>query len=125
MNFGDYAAQKGLCEDLDEGKFSYPVVYCLAHHPEYRGHLLGVFRQRPTSTSSNGSSPPLSKECKAHLTACLKKSGAFDKTLDCLRDLERELEGEIGRLERAAGEANPMLRLCLAKLSVKGIARVE
>ncbi|KAK8076346.1 Ophiobolin F synthase [Apiospora phragmitis] len=24
MNFGDYATQKGLCEDLDEGKFSYP-----------------------------------------------------------------------------------------------------
>ncbi|KAK8015780.1 Ophiobolin F synthase [Apiospora marii] len=123
MNFGDYAAQKGLCEDLDEGKFSYPVVWCLAHHPEYRGHILGVFRQRPTAASSDGS--PLSRECKAHLTECLRKSGAFAKTLDCLRDLERELEGEIERLEGLAGEANPMLRLCLAKLSVKGIVPLE
>ncbi|KAK1984577.1 geranylgeranyl pyrophosphate synthase [Colletotrichum cereale] len=119
MNFGDYAAQKGLCEDLDEGKFSYPVIYCLANHPEYRGHILGVFRQRPTVATSTAS--PLSKECKAHLMACLSKCGAFDKTLSCLRDMECELEREIDRLERLTGEANPMLRLCLAKLSVRGL----
>jgi hypothetical protein len=38
--------------------------------------------------------------------------------------MERDLEIEIDRLERQTGEANPMLRLCLAKLSVKGIARI-
>ncbi len=123
MNFGDYATQKGLCEDLDEGKFSYPIVYCLSNHPEYRGHILGVFRQRPTAATSTAL--PLSKECKAHLTACLRKCGAFEKTLDCLRDVERELELEIDRLEQLAGEANPMLRLCLAKLSVKGMFKLE
>ncbi|GKT67041.1 geranylgeranyl pyrophosphate synthetase [Colletotrichum tofieldiae] len=117
MNFGDYAAQKGLCEDLDEGKFSYPIIYCLSNHPEYRGHILGVFRQRPTVATSTTS--PLSKECKAHLMACLGKCGAFDRTLSCLRDMECELEREIDRLERLMGEANPMLRLCLAKLSVR------
>ncbi|KAF6809045.1 geranylgeranyl pyrophosphate synthase [Colletotrichum musicola] len=119
MNFGNYAAQKGLCEDLDEGKFSYPVVYCLANHPEYRGHILGVFRQRPTAATVMPS--PLSRETKAHLVACLAKSGAFEKTLECLRDVEHELEMEIDRLEKLTGEANPILRLCLAKLSVNGI----
>jgi ophiobolin F synthase len=122
MNFQDYTAQKGLCEDLDEGKFSYPVVYCLENFPEYRGHFLGVFRQRPTVATVN--TCPLSRESKQHLTACLKKSGAFEKTMACLTDMERDLEGEIHRLEQQAGETNPMLRLCLAKLSVKGIARI-
>ncbi|KAH7051136.1 geranylgeranyl pyrophosphate synthase [Macrophomina phaseolina] len=122
MNFGDYAAQKGFCEDLDEGKFSYPVVYCLANHPEYRGHILGVFRQRPTvSTSSAG---PLSKETKEHLVRCLEKCGAFEKTLDCLREVETELEVEIERVEQQTRETNPMLRLCVARLSVKGIDEV-
>ncbi|KAF6802428.1 geranylgeranyl pyrophosphate synthase [Colletotrichum sojae] len=120
MNFGDYAAQKGLCEDLDEGKFSYPIIYCLANSPEYRGHILGIFRQRPTAATVTPS--PLSRETKAHLVACLAKSGAFDKTLGCLRDVEHELVLEIDRLERLTGEPNPMLRFCLAKLSVKGIA---
>ena len=122
MNFQDYTSQKGLCEDLDEGKFSYPVVHCLENFPEYRGHFLGVFRQRPTVATVNAN--PLSKESKMHLTACLKKSGAFEKTLACLTDIERDLEGEINRLEQQTGEANPMLRLCLAKLSVKGIGKV-
>jgi geranylgeranyl pyrophosphate synthase len=122
MNFQDYTSQKGLCEDLDEGKFSYPVVYCLENFPEYRGHFLGVFRQRPTVATVNAS--PLSKESKLHLTACLKKSGAFEKTIASLTDMERDLEVEINRLEQQTGEANPMLRLCLAKLSVKGIGKV-
>lgn len=119
MNFGDYAAQKGFCEDLDEGKFSFPIVYCLENHPEYRGHILGVFRQRPTVASSSAS--PLSKESKEHLIGCLEKSGAFEKTLDCLREVEMELEAEIGRVEQQTKETNPMLRLCVARLSVKGI----
>jgi ophiobolin F synthase len=122
MNFQDYTAQKGLCEDLDEGKFSYPVVYCLENFPEYRGHFLGVFRQRPTVATVDAR--PLSRESKQYLTACLKKSGAFDKTITCLTDMERDLEVEIDRLEQQTGEANPMLRLCLAKLSVKGITRI-
>ncbi|RAQ98962.1 terpenoid synthase [Stemphylium lycopersici] len=119
MNFQDYTAQKGLCEDLDEGKFSYPVVYCLENFPEYRGHFLGVFRQRPTVATVDAR--PLSRESKLHLTSCLKKSGAFDKTMACLMGMEHDLKVEIDRLERQTGEANPMLRLCLAKLSVEGI----
>ncbi|KAI0521300.1 geranylgeranyl pyrophosphate synthase [Xylaria bambusicola] len=123
MNFGDYATQKGLCEDLDEGKFSYPIVHCLSNHPEYRGHILGVFRQRPTTATSTAFQ--LTKECKEYLTTCLRKCGAFEKTLDCLREVESELELEIDRLEQLTGEPNPMLRLCLAKLSVKGISKLE
>ena len=94
----------------------------MENFPEYRGHFLGVFRQRPTIATVDAH--PLSKESKQHLTACLKKSGAFEKTIACLTDMERDLEIEIDRLEQQTGEANPMLRLCLAKLSVKGIARI-
>lgn len=122
MNFGDYAAQKGFCEDLDEGKFSYPVVHCLANCPEYRGHILGVFRQRPAVPPVVAT--PLSRETKAHLVGCLVRSGSLDHTLDCVREMERELELEIDALERLTGEANPMLRLCLARLSTEGIDRI-
>lgn len=122
MNFGDYAAQKGFCEDLDEGKFSYPVVHCLANCPEYRGHILGVFRQRPAVPPVVAT--PLSRETKAHLVGCLVRSGSLDHTLDCVREMERELELEIDALERLTGEANPMLRLCLARLSTESIDRV-
>jgi geranylgeranyl pyrophosphate synthase len=29
----EYGNQKGFCKDLDEGKYSYPVVHLLAHKP--------------------------------------------------------------------------------------------
>jgi geranylgeranyl pyrophosphate synthase len=29
----DYSEQKGFCEDLDEGKFSYPIVSCFNSDP--------------------------------------------------------------------------------------------
>ncbi|KAF2141602.1 uncharacterized protein K452DRAFT_271217 [Aplosporella prunicola CBS 121167] len=123
MNFGDYAASKGFCEDLDEGKFSFPIVYCLENHPEYRGHILGIFRQRPTAATNVPCS--LSKESKQHLMECLKKSEAFSETLECLMDMERELESEIERLEHQTGETNPLLRLCLARLSMKGTVEIR
>lgn len=123
MNFGDYAAQNPFCEGLDEGKFSFPIVCCLENSPEYRGHVLGVFRQRPTIATPTGFSLP--KESKKHLMTCLQESGAFEKTMDCLQEVETELENEIRRLEQETGESNPMLRLCLASLSVKGIRRLE
>ncbi|OMP86939.1 Geranylgeranyl pyrophosphate synthase, partial [Diplodia seriata] len=122
MNFGDYAAQKGFCEDLDEGKFSFPVVHCLEHHAEYRSHILGVFRQRPTAATSSAS--PLSRESKQHLIGCLEKAGSFEKTLDCLREVEMELEAEIEKVEQLTQERNPMLRLCVVRLSAKGFVPV-
>jgi hypothetical protein len=43
----EYGNQKGLCEDLDEGKYSYPIVHLLAHKPEYETQITGIFQQRP------------------------------------------------------------------------------
>ncbi|CBF87199.1 hypothetical protein AN2611.2 [Aspergillus nidulans FGSC A4] len=34
-----YAQQKGCCEDLDEGKFSYPIVYCAAKYPDFKSPM--------------------------------------------------------------------------------------
>ncbi|KAF9869992.1 geranylgeranyl pyrophosphate synthase [Colletotrichum karsti] len=88
MNFGDYAAQKGICEDLDEGKFSYPIVYCLTNHPEYRAHILGVFRQRPTVATTTAS--PLSKESKAHLCISLSSQLSVESGGDYVADFEQQ-----------------------------------
>ncbi|KAJ4417527.1 hypothetical protein N0V82_006086 [Gnomoniopsis sp. IMI 355080] len=123
MNFGEYAMQKGFCEDLDEGKFSYPVVHCLANYPEYRMHILGVFRQRPTAATATPA--PLTQEMKMHLLDCLVESGSLDRTLDVIKNLEKDLEGVIERVEELSGETNPMLRICLEKLSTKDISRVS
>lgn len=41
----EYAAQKGTCEDLEEGKLSLPTVACIQDCPASKGKILGLFRQ--------------------------------------------------------------------------------
>lgn len=112
-----YADTKGFCEDLDEGKFSYPIVYCMDNLPKFRSHLLGIFRQRPTVLG--GCTDPLPREVKIYVLDCLKESGALGATKEYAIRLEDELEAEIGHLEALTGETNPMLRLLLVRLSMK------
>ncbi|KAJ6020290.1 hypothetical protein N7499_003571 [Penicillium canescens] len=122
LNLSAYAAQKGFAEDLDEGKFSFPVVCGFEKHPERCGHILAVFRQRPTSAAAEAK--PLSREVKEHLIKCIEAAGGFDETLRCLRSLEHELDREIARLEEGLGHGNPLLRLCLAALSMEGCEKI-
>jgi ophiobolin F synthase len=114
----EYGDQKGFCEDLDEGKFSYPIVHLLAHKPVYEAQIMGIFRQRPFGFEK---ADGLAVEAKMHLLGILKEEGALDATLDLLKRLEGEVECEIEKLERGMGERNPLMRLLIARLSVRDL----
>jgi ophiobolin F synthase len=107
-----YSGQKGLYEDLDEGKFSYPLVYLANKHPEDMVQVLGIFRQRPTESSV------LSMEAKAQIIGLLNFRGVLESVLKYLQELELDIEVEISKLEDAFGERNPLLRLILVRLSM-------
>lgn len=40
-----YSLNKGFCEDLTEGKFSFPIIHCIRTDPANR-QLLHILRQR-------------------------------------------------------------------------------
>ncbi|KAF9959607.1 geranylgeranyl pyrophosphate synthetase [Mortierella alpina] len=42
-----YSANKGFCEDLTEGKFSYPIIHSIRADPGSR-KLLNILKQKPT-----------------------------------------------------------------------------
>ncbi|KAG4430926.1 hypothetical protein IFR05_013584 [Cadophora sp. M221] len=112
----EYSDQKGFCEDLDEGKLSYPLVHCLQDNPVLRSRILGIFRQKPTSTDQTPTALPL--QTKIYILNQIRASGAMEKTLSTLKKLEEELIAEIGALEARVGMENPMLRLLLSILTV-------
>lgn len=64
----DYTQQKGYCEDLTEGKFSFPVIHSI--HAQPANHeLLHILAQKPTEF-----------EIKRHAVACMENTGSFGYT---------------------------------------------
>jgi ophiobolin F synthase len=116
LQSAEYGNQKGFCEDLDEGKYSYPIVHLLASKPEYETQSTVIFRQR-LFAFDHSSCLPL--EAKMRILQLLNESGTFSATLGLLKRLESEIEAEIERLEGLTGESNPLMRLLIVRLSVK------
>ncbi|KAK1990776.1 terpenoid synthase [Colletotrichum falcatum] len=118
LNLGsrDYGAQKGWCEDLDEGKFSYLVVHALrAGGPALRDRIMGLFCQGLGRAAGS----PMPAAGKVQIIEYLREAGSFAACWDLLTSLEDEIEGEIRRLEDVTGEKNPLMHLLLKLLSVK------
>lgn len=113
LNSREYSNQKGWCEDLDEGKFSYLIIHCLENSPKYRDRIMGLFRQR------NGCSGPMPSVAKVQIIAFLQEAGSFESCWELLNNMEEEIEREIKRLEDVTGEENPQIHLLLELLSVK------
>ncbi|TDZ35923.1 Fusicoccadiene synthase [Colletotrichum spinosum] len=120
LNSREYGSQKGWCEDLDEGKFSYLVIHCLETSPRFRDRVMGLFRQRAgTASASSGPTPMMPSVAKVQIIEYLHEAGSFDACWRLLVRLEDDIEGEIRRLEEATGEENPQMHLLLKLLSVK------
>jgi geranylgeranyl pyrophosphate synthase len=118
---GTYAEQKGFCEDSDEGKFSYPIVHFLHHAPlMLRAHIISILRQRPSGGAGRGATP-VTKEAKQHVLDLLESAGTLEAVLQLMRQMEVEINTEIGQLEDITGESDPMLRLVVEGLSVRGL----
>jgi geranylgeranyl pyrophosphate synthase len=102
--------QKGFCEDLDEGKFSLPLIHAI-WHTDKGLQLRGLLRHRRQQGRC-------SIEQKQMILAQMKEAGSLDYTLDVLQALHSELEVEVSRLEEVFGQANYEIRLMLSLLKV-------
>ncbi|KAF6809680.1 geranylgeranyl pyrophosphate synthase [Colletotrichum sojae] len=123
LNSNEYSDQKGYCEDLDEGKISYPLILILRQNPEHRDLITGIFRQHAADASKGSVMTPvqLPIETKRYIMRLLKSSGILSQTLKKLKELEAAVEYAIGDLERALGETNPVVRILLGRLSVRDV----
>ncbi|GKT48733.1 ophiobolin F synthase [Colletotrichum spaethianum] len=124
LNSAEYSDLKGFCEDLDEGKMSYPVILALRQNQEHRDQLMGIFKQQAMNSARGASNEPvrLPLETKRYILKLLKSSGAMNLTLKKLQELEAALENTIDVLEKRFGEMNPVMRVLLSRLSVRDVA---
>ncbi|KAJ9306175.1 hypothetical protein DTO217A2_4291 [Paecilomyces variotii] len=113
----DYAKQKGFAEDLDEGKFSFTLIYSL-QAVESEPRFAGDAMQLRAFLMKRRLDGKLSNEAKREVLAIMKKTKSLEYTLSVLRELHDELQKEVGRLEDKFGEENFLLRVMLEMLKV-------
>lgn len=105
----EYTAQKGFCEDLDEGKYSLPLIHALQQKPQ-NIQLQSILIQRRVAGHMN-------TVHKQFVLQHLNRSGSLDFTAAVLKCLHSEIIRTIERVERRYKE-NFSLRLILDLLSV-------
>ncbi|XP_070187577.1 geranylgeranyl pyrophosphate synthase-like isoform X2 [Littorina saxatilis] len=96
----EYKANKSYCEDLTEGKFSFPIIHAIRANRQ-DNTLLNVLRQRTTDN-----------DVKKYCVDYMKKMGSFVYTRSYLIELEQQA---VVLIESHGG--NPHLTALIKELS--------
>ncbi|KAI1438942.1 isoprenoid synthase domain-containing protein [Xylaria sp. CBS 124048] len=102
----DYTQKKGLCEDLTEGKFSFPVIHSIRAEPENR-ELLHILAQRPTDVDT-----------KRYAVRCIERTGSLDYTRELVARLIARAKREADAIAPGS-EKSKGIHALLAKLELK------
>ncbi|KAL1453958.1 hypothetical protein WDU94_010259 [Cyamophila willieti] len=95
----EYSENKSFCEDLTEGKFSFPVIHAIQSRADDR-QVMNILRQRTRDV-----------EVKKYCISLLDKFGSFDYTREVLKGLDVSARTEVERLG-----GNPLLEAILDEL---------
>lgn len=103
----EYASNKGLCEDLTEGKFSFPVIHSIRSNPSNR-QLMNILKQKTEDI-----------EVKKYAVQYMESTGSFEYCRLVLRELKRKALGMIETLDQDGdGTAGAGIKSILDKMDV-------
>ncbi|KAL1606288.1 geranylgeranyl pyrophosphate synthetase [Paraconiothyrium brasiliense] len=107
----EYQSLKGLCEDLTEGKFSFPVIHAIHSDPSNRV-LYNILKQKTTDD-----------DVKRYAVRYLEQKGSFEYSKGVVDGLRGKADKLISEVETALGEdakeGAEGLRGLLARLVVR------
>lgn len=102
----DYTQKKGLCEDLTEGKFSFPVIHSIRSNPENQ-ELLHILAQRPTDVDT-----------KKYAVRYIESTGSLEYTKELVSILIAKAKEEADSIDVGSEKAKGIHAL-LGKLELK------
>ena len=93
-----YSENKGLCEDLTEGKFSFPIIHAIRADPQ-NSQLVNILKQKPTDPA-----------VKKYATDYMERVGSFahcrrvvrelvDRALAMVAELDADVAGENAKVK--------------------------
>ncbi|TGZ84709.1 geranylgeranyl pyrophosphate synthase [Ascodesmis nigricans] len=101
LQSSQYQDNKGFCEDLTEGKFSFPIIHAIRKDPDNL-QLINILKQKTTQI-----------EVKKYAVEYMRKMGSFEYTLGVLAELETKAREMI-----AGFGGNQKLEMILDKLKM-------
>jgi geranylgeranyl diphosphate synthase type 3 len=87
-----YSSLKGFCEDLTEGKFSFPVIHAIRADPSNLV-LINILKQKTTD-----------EEVKRYAVKYLEEKGSFEYSKTVIIELRQKSEELVSEVERGMGE---------------------
>ena len=104
----EYQKNKSYCEDLTEGKFSFPILHCILSNKR-DNRLLNILKQRTSDL-----------DMKEYAVQLMHDTGSLDYTMEAINTLKRELDG---LLEKHGGKGAVMIGALIEKLH-EGLAEM-
>jgi geranylgeranyl diphosphate synthase, type III len=97
---------KGLCEDLTEGKFSFPIIHSVRANPGNL-QLLNILKQKTRE-----------EEVKRYAVTYMEGTGSFEYTKGVIKDLAARAREMVGECDGGRGESEGMMRI-LERIAVE------
>lgn len=101
----EYTENKGLCEDLTEGKFSFPIIHSIRANAQNR-QLINILKQKTTDD-----------EVKKYAVKYMESTGSFAYCRVILRDLKEKALLMIEEVDEGRGQGAGV-RIILEKMAV-------
>ncbi|EHY61264.1 geranylgeranyl pyrophosphate synthetase [Exophiala dermatitidis] len=100
-----YTKNKGLCEDLTEGKFSFPVIHSIRSNPSNL-QLINILKQKPTDV-----------EVKKYAVQYMEGTGSFEYTKKIIQELKHKAGALIAEMDGGSGKGQEV-KVILDKMDV-------
>ena len=111
LQSNSYMTKKGMCEDISEGKFSFPII-----------HSIQTAKSDPTQQSDRQLMNILKlktqdEELKAYAISLMKTTGSFEYTKEYVRELGSHAAKTIEGFEESGWGKNDTLKNLLEKIT--------
>lgn len=99
LSNAEYSYNKGLCEDLTEGKFSFLIIHSIRAKPENM-RLLNILKQKSTDM-----------QVKQYAVSYIEGTGSFKYTREVIRSLIDRARVMVAELDGGEKKGNDILKI--------------